>query len=222
MFTERADKVLGKLVALVDVAAYLAYKALLACLLGLRLHIRKVICIRHRFTVAYDARLGNAAYKHSVRAKIDILLYLQRHKRVYVFGQENKTVIGAQRSASRKLVDRASAVEAERLEYSKRRVRAQAVEIHFSRLFDNVMRIVLFVYRYRYAVWRIRDLRNRINNKAVVLPAVVRGDDVEAVAYLEQRRHVVFIRKLWRTRYVVAAKLVGHCLDLLNVFGLNG
>lgn len=55
MLAQRADDILGELVALVDVAANLADKAFLAFGLGLRLDVLLIVVVGHGLPVADDA-----------------------------------------------------------------------------------------------------------------------------------------------------------------------
>ena len=84
MLAERADKIIRQNITLVNITAHLADKAFFALGLGLRLDIILIIIICHGLGVGYYARLGNKAYKHSVRVKVHILLNLERHKRIYI------------------------------------------------------------------------------------------------------------------------------------------
>ena len=76
MLAQRTDEILGQLVALIDIAADLADKALLALGLGLGLDVVLVIGIGHGILVADDASLGDGADEHAVRAEIHIFLDL--------------------------------------------------------------------------------------------------------------------------------------------------
>ena len=76
MLAQRADDILGELVALVDVAANLADKAFLAFGLGLRLDVLLIVVVGHGLPVADDAGFGHAADEHAVGTQIHILLHL--------------------------------------------------------------------------------------------------------------------------------------------------
>ena len=64
-------------------------------------------------------------------------------------------------------------MEAEALENRERCVCGKAVNIHSAGLLNDVMRIVLLVDSYGNPVRRVCDLGNSIDDKAVVLFAVV-------------------------------------------------
>ena len=97
MLAKRADEILGQLVALIDISAYLAYPALLAVCFGLWLDIVLIVSIGHCFLVGDNSCFGNAANKHTVSVKVDVAFYLERHEGVYILRQENKPVVGTQR-----------------------------------------------------------------------------------------------------------------------------
>ena len=61
MLAQRADDILGELVALVDVAANLADEAFFALGLGLRLDILLIVGVGHGLPVIDDAGFGHAA-----------------------------------------------------------------------------------------------------------------------------------------------------------------
>ena len=82
MLAQRADVVLGKLVALVNEAADLADVAFLACGLGLGLDVVLIVGVGHCLLLGDDARLNDGADEHSVRSQIDIVLNLEREERV--------------------------------------------------------------------------------------------------------------------------------------------
>ena len=77
-----------------------------------------------------------------------------------------------------------------------------------------MVRVVLLVYHDGDAVGRVRDLRDGVDDKSVVAAAVVRGDDVEAVADVEQRGHVVFVDAVGVGGDVTGAQLVGERVQL--------
>ena len=76
MLAQRTDEVIGEFIAFVDVTAYLAYPALLAFGLGLRLNLILIIGIGHGLLIGHDSGLGHFTYKHAVGIKVHILLYL--------------------------------------------------------------------------------------------------------------------------------------------------
>ena len=77
------------------------------------------------------------------------------------------------------------------------------------------MRIVLLVDADRDAVGRVGDLCDGVDDQTVVLLAVVGGDDIQTVADVEQRGHVVLVSGLVVLREIVLAQLVGELLKLL-------
>ena len=93
MLAERTDKVLVKLLALVNVAADLANVPLLALGLRFGFNVRVVVIVCHSCLVGNNASLGHGAYEHTVSIKIYILLHGKGHKGIDVTGQEDKSVI---------------------------------------------------------------------------------------------------------------------------------
>lgn len=69
MLAQRADKVVGQLVALVDITAHLAYEAFLALGLWLRLHITLVIVVGHSLHVGDHAGFCHCTDEHAVCVK---------------------------------------------------------------------------------------------------------------------------------------------------------
>ena len=187
MFAERANKVVGKGVAFVNVSAYLADIALLAFRLRLGLDVVKVIGISHRGLVADNARFGHGADKHSVRAEIDILLDFQRERGVDITRKDDKPVVGTDGIAVRKLIDVSSALESEGLKDGERRIDGKAVDVHLAGLFDDMVRIVILIYIDRDQVRSVGNLSDRVDDKTVVAFSVVRGNDIKAVTDAEAR-----------------------------------
>ena len=106
-------------------------------------------------------------------AEVNILFNLQGHERVDVSRQENKSVIRAQRLAAFKFINISAASEAKSFKNGERSVNGKAVYIHLARLLDDMMGVVILIDRNGDSVRRIRDLRNRVDNKSVVLFAVI-------------------------------------------------
>ena len=89
-----------------------------------------------------------------------------------------------------------------------------------------MVRIVLLVDADRDAVGRVGDLCDGVDDQTVVLLAVVGGDDIQTVADVEQRGHVILVGGLVMLREVVLAQLVGELLKLFAALfverGRNG
>ena len=158
MLAERTYKILGKLVSLIDITANLADKAFLALGLRLRLNVLLIIGICHCLGVRNNPRLGDRADKHSVGVEVNILLNLERHKRVDVSRQEGKSVIRTKRCDALKLIRISAASEAEVFKHAERCVNRKTVDIHFARLLDNMVRIVVLIDRYGNPVRRVCNL----------------------------------------------------------------
>lgn len=116
MLTQRADIILRKLISLINISANLAHKSLFAFGLWLWFHILLIIGVGHSVLIAHNAGLCNAANEHSVSSQIYILLYLQRHKSVNIFIQENQSVIGTANCLSGKFVYASTGLETKLLE----------------------------------------------------------------------------------------------------------
>ncbi len=76
MLTKRADEIPGESFALVNVATDLTNVALFVGL-GLGLYVVLIIGICHRGRIGYLLKLGHRADKHTVSAKVNVLLYSQ-------------------------------------------------------------------------------------------------------------------------------------------------
>ena len=84
------------------------------------------------------------------------------------------------------------------------------------------MRVVFFVDRYGNTVWRARDLRHGIDNKTVVLFAVIRSDDIQPVTEIEESRQIVFVRGFILPCQILTAQLLRKSIDLFNAFFIRG
>ena len=142
VFAKGTNKIFRKLVALIDIAADLADKALLALRLGLGLHMILIIGVGHGVLIRKHSGLADGADEHSVGVQIHILLYLQRHKGIDVPGQEDQTVVGAERFAVGKLIHIPAALEAKYFKYLEGRGFRQAVDVHLAGLLDDVVGVV--------------------------------------------------------------------------------
>ena len=136
--------------------------------------------------------------------------------------QEDQPVVGAHRLAVRKFIDVSAALEPKVLEYFERRFNAEAVDVHHAGRFHDMMRVVLLVDADRDTVRLAGELRNGVDDAAVVLLAVVAGHDVQAIADVEQRGEIVLVRGFAVAGFVFLAQLRRHCVDLLLVFVVHG
>ena len=76
MLAQRADNIIRQSISLIDIAAYLAHKALLAICLRLRLYIVLLIGVGHGLPIAHHPCFCYGADKHTVSIQIHILIYL--------------------------------------------------------------------------------------------------------------------------------------------------
>ena len=222
MLAERADEIIRKGLALIDIAAHCADPALLALCLWFRLDVVLIIGIGHGLLIGHHAGFRHLADEHAVRPEIHVGLHLQRHHRVDVPRQEGQPVVCAQHLHALELVHGTPCLEAEALENRERRLHGQTVYVHLSGLLDHMVRIVLLVNVDRHTVRGACQLGDRIADHAVVLLAVIGGDDIQAVPDLEQSAHVVLVRLVLRLRLVVAAEFIRHFLQSLLAVGLQG
>ena len=169
VFTKRANEIVGQLVSLVNIAANLAYIALFTLGFGFRFNVVLVIGVCHGFGLRNHTGFGNAANKHSVGIKVNVLLNLKRHKGINISWQENKPVIRTKRCTVGEFVGISAAFEAERLKHSERRIGRKAVYIHDARLLNYMVRIIFLINGYGDTVRRICDLSNGVYDKSVVL-----------------------------------------------------
>ena len=77
-----------------------------------------------------------------------------------------------------------------------------------------MVRVVLLVNANGDAVGRVCNLGNGVDDKSVVLFAVVRGNNIQTVADVEQSGEVVFVRGVGVLSHIVLAKLVGKRFKL--------
>ena len=95
MLTKGAYIVCGKLLALVNVAAYLTAIAYLLCGLGLGLYVCVVVGIGDAFGLGEVFCLNNLCLKEGVRAHIFSAHNLKGEVGVYVFGKVEDAVLGS-------------------------------------------------------------------------------------------------------------------------------
>lgn len=114
-------------------------------------------------------------------------------------GKENKSVVALKRLAVLELVGVSSALEAEVFKHAERSFYRQAVNVHLACFLNYVVRVVLLVNANGDAVGRVCNLGNGVNDKSVVLFAVVRGNNIQTVADVEQSGEVVFCSRCRRS-----------------------
>ena len=214
VLAERADEVVGQDLALVDVAADLADPALLEVGLGLGLDVGLVVVVGHGLLGGQDPGLGNGADEHAVSVQVHVLLHLEAHKGVDVLVQEDDAVVGAEVFALGELVHVPAGLEAKVLEGGEGDLHGQAVDVHHAGLLRQLVGVVGLVDAHGDAVRRVRHLGHGVDDAAVVLAAVPGGDDVEAVADLEQGGEVGLVGGLVVLGQIVHAELVSQLLDL--------
>jgi hypothetical protein len=193
VFAKRTNEILGEFLSLVNIAANLANVSFFALGFGAGLNVLLVVCVGHCFFIRKNLCLGNGANEHPVRVDINVFFHLERNEGVDITRKNDKTVFGAVGGAIGKLVNGPAANKAKCLEHLKRRLGSETVDVHFARLLDDVVGIVLFVDGNRYAHGRVGKLGNGVNNETVILFAIVAGDNVKTVADAEKCFWIVIV-----------------------------
>ena len=173
MFAQRADVIFRKLIAFIDKSADFAYKAFLAFCLWFWFYIFLIVGVCHSIDVVDYTSLCYGTDEHSVCIKIYILLYLQRHECVDIFWQEHKSVVGTKCLHICKFVCCSSALESKVLEYAERSLCGQAVYVHHTSLFDNMVGIVCLIDINCHTERRVCQLCNCIDDQSVILLAII-------------------------------------------------
>lgn len=194
VLAKRTDKVLGEGIALINITADFAYKALLALSLRLGLNIILIVGVGHCLLIVDYSCLGDAADEHSVSIEVNVGFNLKRHKGVDVIIKENEAVITAADLSILEFIRVSSADKAKLLKNPEGCFNIEAVDVHFLCLRNYVVGVVCLVDCYGNSVGTACKLRNGVYDKAVILFAVVAGDNVKAVANVEQGGKVVLIR----------------------------
>lgn len=87
------------------------------------------------------------------------------------------------------------------------------------------MRVVLLIDTDGDTVRRIGDLRNRVDDQAVIFFAVTRSNDIKSVTDIEERRQIVFVGGFTVLRNIFFCQLFGErvelCLPYVSVFALS-
>ena len=142
------------------------------------------------------------------------MFYLKGEEGVDIAGEEDKAVVCARGRVIGELVDVSAALEAKGFKDLEGGFSGEAVDVHFARLLNDVVRVVFFVDRYADAVGGARELGDGIYDQAVVLFAIVGGDDVKTVADLEKSREIVLVGGGIVGREILARKLLGKGVEL--------
>lgn len=120
VFTQRADVVCRKFIALVDITADFADKTFLSFGFRFWFYVVLVVGVSHGFLIAHHAGFGHAADKHTVGTEIYIVFYFERHKGIDVFIQEDQSVVGTVHGLTGKFIHASSGLEAKLLEDRER------------------------------------------------------------------------------------------------------
>ena len=214
VLAQGADDVIRQGFAFVHPTTNLADVALLALGLGLGLDAVLIVGVGHGGLVRNHPCLGDGADEHAVGVQIHIALHLQAHEGVDVAGQEPQAIVAAQHIDAGELVHRPAALETEVLEHREGSGGVQAVDVHHTGLLDDVVGVVLLVDGYGNPVGGVGHLRNGVDNQAVVLGAIIGGHHIQAVANVEQGRHIVLVGGGVLLCQILLAQLLGHGLNL--------
>ena len=94
MLADGAYKICRKFIPLVDISAYLTYKALLFFCLWLRFYMLLIVIVSHGLFSGDHSCLGDAADEHGMGSKILHGFHIQGHESVDELGQIGNTVTG--------------------------------------------------------------------------------------------------------------------------------
>ena len=133
-------------------------------------------------------------------------------------GKEDQTVIGAERLAICELIHVSSALETEYLEYLEGRVGGQTVDVHLAGLLYNVVRVVLLIDGHGDTVGSVGHLSYGVDDKSVVLLAVIGCDDVEPVANVKKSCKIILVCGLVALGQIFSAKLVSKSVKRCCAF----
>ena len=218
MFTQRADVVCRKFIALVDITADFADKTFLSFGFRFWFYVVLVVGVSHGILIAHDTGLCDAADEHSVSAEIHIVFYLQGHESIDIFVQEYQAVVGVVYFLSGKFIGASAGLKAKLFKNRERSICGQAVYVHDTGLLDHVVRVVCLVDVDSHAIWVVGKLCNGIDDQTVVLFAIVGGYHIEAVTDAEQSSHIILVGKIIAFCNVFLAELISHSFHLPAVF----
>ena len=153
MLAQWADIIFRKLIAFINVTAYFAHKAFFTLCLRFWLYILLIVGVGHGILVAHNTGFCDTADKHSMCAKIHVLLHLQRHKGIDVFIQEYQSIVRTVNLLTSEFICAASTLETELLEDGKWSIHRQAVDIENTGLADHMMGVICLIDVDRNAVW---------------------------------------------------------------------
>ena len=187
VLADRANDILGQGLALVFPSADLADESLLLRGLLLGLYVCVIVGIRHRRSLGNNARFAQNADEDTVRSNLLIALDPERHIGIDMLRRNSKLVFGTKECASLKLIGIASALESETLKNAEGRTFGNGADVHKSRLFDYVVRVIRLIDRNEDADGIARQLNDRVAYHTVVLLAVVTSDYVKTVADIVDR-----------------------------------
>ena len=94
----------------------------------------------------------------------------------------------------------------------------QTVNVHLARLLDNVMGVVCLVDGNGYSVGSVGNLRYGVDDKTVILLAVVGCDNVKTVSDVEESGKIVLVSSAVLLSEIVTAKLVCKSGKLRRAF----
>lgn len=206
MLTKRTDIILRKLVAFVNITADLADKTFLSLGLRLGLDVFLIIRIRHGFSVGNNPGFGDFANEHSVCSEVYVIFYFERHERIDVFRKKNQSVIASQGLAVGKFIYTSAALESEYFKDLEGSVYAQTVNVHNSRLPDDMVGIVLLIDDNGNSIRLVRDLCDGVDDKTVIFFTVVARNDVKTVSEIKEGGEVVFYWRLHRGGQYIPSK----------------
>ena len=193
MLADRADEVVGHFVALVHVAAGLAYPAGLAVAGrgglcgGLGFDMLVVVFVGEGGVVVEQHRLGDLGNEKGVGAQVDHLVHLAADVGVGVARHIEQSVAGAHlHLAVLELVHVAPALESKMLDDGHGCMFGEERHVEQSCADNHVVSVVLFVDGHEHLQGCVGELRSHIDDASVVLVAFAGGEDIKAVAQFKQ------------------------------------
>jgi hypothetical protein len=191
VLADRAYKILGQLVSLVDIAADFANPTLFrggGCLrsgLRLGLYIREIIRVGDRRDGGKNFRFGYVGNKQRVGARILFKCYLSAQKSVCRFRQIYEAVQAPFCLYAVEFVGVSAALKTEPFEQVERGLLGKKGQIETAVGENHVMRKIGFVDGNRNLLGRVGQLHRGVYYAAVVFAVARRGQNVQSVRKFE-------------------------------------
>ena len=158
----------------------------------------------------------DTADEHPVRSQIHILIHFEGDEGIHPLREIDQPIGRTEGLQSCKLIRIAAAVEPEPFKNSKGGFGGKTVQIHDPRLLDDVMGIVLFVDGDSDPVRHIRNLRDCIDDKAVIFAAVPACYNIQSVPDVAQGFQISLHLRALCLGGIGAAQFFSQCLKLFG------